>query len=189
MGPTEKVLEEKAFRKNNSSSDPAAITWKAPFCEEGSSVLCVVQPVSWTAPDLCYSFTTTPMLPRSGLLFSSRRTPSSTTKQLQGLKPEQLFKITLTCDCKTGSLAQDCTVFVLSKALIEPFIWFVSSSALHLWNIKGAVGEQVHSVILRHSCAVLEPSDVDGRLSLRVTVQDDGLSPRGDGIMGLLDEK
>lgn len=28
----------------------------------------------------------------------------------------------LTCDCKTGFLAQDCTILVLSKALIEPFI-------------------------------------------------------------------
>lgn len=28
----------------------------------------------------------------------------------------------LTCDCKAGFLAQDCTIFVLSEALIKPFI-------------------------------------------------------------------
>lgn len=28
----------------------------------------------------------------------------------------------LTCDCQTSFLAQDCTILVLSKALIEPFI-------------------------------------------------------------------
>lgn len=96
---------------------------------------------------------------------------------------------TLTCDCKTGFLAQDCTILVLSEALIEPFIWFVSSSALHFRYIQGAVGEQVHPLVLHHVYAVLEPSDIDGRLSVRLTVQDNGVLPHDRDIARLLDEK
>lgn len=95
----------------------------------------------------------------------------------------------LTCDCKTGFLAQDCTILVLSEALIEPFIWFVSSSALHFRYVQGAVGEQVHPLVLHHAYAVLEPSDVDGRLAVRLTVQDNGVPPHDRDIARLLDEK
>lgn len=114
----------------------------------------------------------------------ANRKPATTTQHSWMVSGD-----TLTCDCKTGFLAQDCTVFVLSEALIEPFIWFVSSSALHLWYIQRAVGEQVHPLALRHAHAVLEPSDVDGRLSVSLTVQDNRVPPHDRDITRLLDEK
>lgn len=133
--------------------------------------------LSWTSPDLGFAFS-----PNSDL--GPLKPPSS-----QNLR--NLFKVNklLTCDCKTGFLAQDGAVFVLSEALIKPFVRFVSSPALDLGDVKGAVGEQVDAVVLCHLRPVLEPPDVDGRLSLGVTVQNNGLSPHHDDITGLLDEK
>lgn len=160
---------------------------KGPHVNGGSSVLYVVLDISWPVLRLPKHTNAPPQLWfRAPKAPEQRRQMSARSQNLWNL-----FKINklLTCDCKTGFLAQDGAVFVLSEALIKPFVWFVSSSALDLGNVKGAVGEQVDAVVLCHCRSVLEPSDIDGRLSLGVTVQNDGLSPHHDDITGLLDEK
>lgn len=128
------------------------------------------------------------LLPTPPTLFGPLKPPSSRARSQNLLKLLETNAL-LTCDCQTGVLAQDCAVFVVSEALVEPLVRFVSSPALDLGNVEGAVGEQVDAVVLCHVRAVLEPPDVDGRLSLGVTVQNNGLSPHGDDITGLLDEE
>lgn len=95
----------------------------------------------------------------------------------------------LTCNCKTDFLAQDGSILVLSEALVKPFIWFLSSPALHLRNRKGAVGENVDAVVLYNFYSIFKPPDGNRRLSVRLTVQYNGILPHDSNIMGLFDKK